>query len=160
MKTLLYKERVPFKDTDCVKKFQGGSNQLKFKMELFGNLGHRKATKGKLVLPASDSLLKAHTRATVGDYFTRSETWPSSGTCHCCSLLLCNHGNYSKPRERPPWPHNLLFCSYFWDTRAKTPVRNKERCCSSGLKIILGLVITCFLNLDMSVNRSLITIHL
>lgn len=36
----------------------------------------------------------------------------------------------------------------------------QERCCFSGLKMIFGLVITCFLSLDMSMNRSFIMIYL
>lgn len=123
MKTLLCKGCL-LKDMDYVTKFKEANNQLKLKMQRLWNLGHRKATKEKLVLPAIGSLLKAHTWATLGDRFIQSETWPSPGNCHRCSLLLCNHVNYSKPRERPPQAHNLLFCSYFWDTRANTLVIN------------------------------------
>lgn len=70
------------------------------------------------------SLLRALTWAALGGHPTPSETRPSPVSCHRCTVFLCNHANYSKPRERPLCEHNLLFSSYFWDSRAHTLVRN------------------------------------
>lgn len=133
-----------FKDKGYITNLQEGNSQLKFKMERLWNLGHRKVTNVKLVLPASGSLLNAHV-VILGDHFPQSETWPSPQSCHRRSLVLCNHVNYSKPREGPIWTHNLLFCSYFRDTRADILVRNTREMllfrfenCWAGYHLISG----------------------
>lgn len=72
-------------------------------------------------------MLRALTWAALGGHSAQSETRPSPVSCHRCTVFLCNHANYSKPRERPLCEHNLLFSSYFWDSRAHTLVRNVRK---------------------------------
>lgn len=93
-------------------------------MGLIRNLGHRNTTEEKLVLPASGSQLKADTWATLRDHLIQSDAKPSSDS-PWPQPPLCNHVNYSKPREKltrvkkqttktKTKQKHLLICSYFW----------------------------------------------
>lgn len=131
---------------DCVTNFQEGDRQGKFTGSFFKILGTGKPPKQNLFFQLVGSLLNAHTRSSWKIVFPKVRPGPALGSVIgtvSSRVIMWVILSLQKGLRR-------LVPFYFAVTSGTAALWSElqEGRCFSGLRIIVGLVTTCFLSLE------------